>query len=215
MGIQERKQKEKEQRRESIINAAESCIMRDGIENTTMDDIAREAELSKGTLYLYFSSKEELFFAITARIDGILEQKIEENLNPTQNGREKLDIIISMLREFFLENQHYMSIMTGSIKYILSIINEENLEILKEMDDKVIQYIQNAVTEGVKDGSLNIRMDPFRFALTSYLMLMSSYIFLIQFSPLMEKAYQLSDEDLISDMVQLLFRDRYSDRDST
>ena len=56
MGIAERKEREKLQRRNDIIDAAERLFFQHGFETPTMDDVAREAELSKGTLYLYFKS---------------------------------------------------------------------------------------------------------------------------------------------------------------
>ncbi len=64
MGIEERKQREKEERYNVIVDAAETVIFSKGIEQATMEEIAREAELSKGTLYLYFRSKNELYTAI-------------------------------------------------------------------------------------------------------------------------------------------------------
>jgi TetR/AcrR family transcriptional regulator len=50
MGITERKEREKEQRRNAIIDAAEKIFFTKGMDNSTMDDVAEEAELSKGTL---------------------------------------------------------------------------------------------------------------------------------------------------------------------
>ena len=67
MGITERREREKEQRHNDIIDAAEKVFFSRGLEHATMDNVAVEAELSKGTLYLYFKSKEELYLAILLR----------------------------------------------------------------------------------------------------------------------------------------------------
>jgi TetR/AcrR family transcriptional regulator len=67
VGIQERKDREKEQRREEILNAAQAIFFAKGLQTTTMDEIAERAELSKGTLYLYFRSKEDLYLAVLLR----------------------------------------------------------------------------------------------------------------------------------------------------
>ena len=64
MGIIERKEREKLARKTEIINAAEKIFFKKGFENSTMDDIAKEAEFTKKTLYSYFKSKEELYFEI-------------------------------------------------------------------------------------------------------------------------------------------------------
>jgi len=68
MGIQERKQREREHRRQAVIDAAIEVIMKKGFNSMTMDDIAEVAELSKATLYLYFKSKEELVIEIVIQV---------------------------------------------------------------------------------------------------------------------------------------------------
>ena len=64
MGIAERKERERQQRREEILRAAETVFFSRGFEKSTMDEIAEAAELSKGTLYLYFRSKDDLHMAV-------------------------------------------------------------------------------------------------------------------------------------------------------
>ena len=61
MGITERREREKIERRNTILNCAKELIFEQGVERVGMEDIARRAELSKATLYLYFSGKEILF----------------------------------------------------------------------------------------------------------------------------------------------------------
>lgn len=67
MGIQERKEREKEMRRNQIIAAAKRVIFIKGFNKTTMKDIAKEAELSPGALYLYFKNKEELYASLSLK----------------------------------------------------------------------------------------------------------------------------------------------------
>jgi AcrR family transcriptional regulator len=52
-----------DERRAQIMEAALACFIRKGYNNTTMDDIVAESGLSKGTLYWYFKSKDDLFAA--------------------------------------------------------------------------------------------------------------------------------------------------------
>ncbi|MDR0455964.1 MAG: TetR/AcrR family transcriptional regulator [Treponema sp.] len=61
MGISERREREKIERRKSILKCARELILAQGVERVSMEDIARKAELSKATVYLYFSGKEILF----------------------------------------------------------------------------------------------------------------------------------------------------------
>lgn len=57
--------------RGSILAAAERLFAEKGTEKTTMDDIAREAEYSKATLYVYFQSKEEIIKPFSQRYGSV------------------------------------------------------------------------------------------------------------------------------------------------
>ena len=57
-----------EERKDQIMNAAEEVFTQKGLDNARMEDIADETGLSKGTLYLYFKSKDDLIAAILDRI---------------------------------------------------------------------------------------------------------------------------------------------------
>jgi AcrR family transcriptional regulator len=64
-----------DERKYQILNAAEEVFTKKGFDLARMDDIAEETGLSKGTLYLYFKSKDELIIAILDRIfEGIFKQ---------------------------------------------------------------------------------------------------------------------------------------------
>ena len=56
-----------DERQQQILNAAAAVIIRLGYDKTTMNDIADEAGVSRGTVYLYFNGKEELFEALLYR----------------------------------------------------------------------------------------------------------------------------------------------------
>ena len=59
-----RKEKEKEQRRNIILDVAQQLFFSKKYDEITIEEIANKAQLAKGTLYLYFKSKEELYSAV-------------------------------------------------------------------------------------------------------------------------------------------------------
>jgi len=61
MGITERRQREKHERRRAILSCTKELILSNGVERVSMEDIAAKAELSKATIYLYFTGKEMIF----------------------------------------------------------------------------------------------------------------------------------------------------------
>lgn len=92
MGIQERKERERERRRQQIIVAAKRVFSERGFSKATMEDIAKEAELSPGTLYLYFKNKDELYASLSLRILQYLIIRLEHvNTNTDLDPEEKLN----------------------------------------------------------------------------------------------------------------------------
>jgi AcrR family transcriptional regulator len=77
-----------DERKSQILNAAEQVFTKKGLDLARMDDIAEETGLSKGTLYLYFKSKDELIIAILDRIfQGVfkqLEARKKDQLSATE-----------------------------------------------------------------------------------------------------------------------------------
>ena len=78
MGISERKEREKNRRRETILKAAKKIISKSGVEGMSMDQVAEATELNKATLYLYFNNKDDLIDAIVYEGLTTLEKKFQE-----------------------------------------------------------------------------------------------------------------------------------------
>lgn len=79
-----------EERKEQILNAAEEVFTQRGLDRARMDDVAAQTGLSKGTLYLYFKSKEDLIISIFERIfKGAFEQ-LEEQKDSDSSATEAL-----------------------------------------------------------------------------------------------------------------------------
>ena len=102
MGIQERKQRERERRRQQIIVAAKRVFSEKGFSKTTMEDIAREAELSPGTLYLYFKNKDELYASLSLRILQYMNIRLEDVTKETDgNPAQKIESIKEALYDVY------------------------------------------------------------------------------------------------------------------
>jgi AcrR family transcriptional regulator len=79
-----------EARREQILTAALSCFGEKGYHASTMDDIARASDLSKGSLYWHFSSKEEVFLAL---VDSFSDELYGEWDNVAESAEDKLEVL--------------------------------------------------------------------------------------------------------------------------
>jgi AcrR family transcriptional regulator len=101
MGITERREREKKERRMAILNCARELILLQGVDRVSMDDIARKAELSKATLYLYFSGKEIIFNEICEESARIFLSHFKPFLETGVSGIEGLKCFWRVYVELF------------------------------------------------------------------------------------------------------------------
>ncbi len=90
MGIKERREREKNERRESILRAAIQVYDNEGYHATTMDKIAEAAELGRATLYLYFKTKDEIFIHAILSYSDFFRQRLQELYEGRAEIRDKL-----------------------------------------------------------------------------------------------------------------------------
>lgn len=166
MGTAERREREKQQRRQAIINCAEKIFFSKGYEKATMDDIASECELSKGTLYLYFKSKEEVYLAIILRAMKLLRKFFEEAVDIDAPGIEKVKAIGQAYGVFHsVHREYYDALMYYSLMEI-DIDSPAASELKAFLENKeVMNILVNAIKGGIKDGSIRKDLEPEKTAL--------------------------------------------------
>lgn len=164
MPTSERKKRERELRRGEILNATEELIQNQGFETVRMDDIAALAEVSKGTLYLYFKNKVEIAMALHNRGVQVLHTELSDEFIKEGSGLEILRRMHHCFLRFARENPHFFK----SVVYIESIglqaIKElkgtETMNEIQQLDQSLFNYIRRAVQIGIQDGSVDSCFDP-------------------------------------------------------
>ncbi len=165
MGIAERKEREKQQRRNDIIDAAERLFFKKGFEHTTMDQVAEEAELSKGTLYLYFKSKEDLYLAINVRGMEILQNMFRQAVKKGKTGIEKTENIGRAYYAFSREYPDYFSAMIYyESKNIPDQAEDSCFQSCEEQGMRTLQIVAEAISIGMEDGTIRSDMEPLMVA---------------------------------------------------
>lgn len=89
MGVKERKEREKRQRMNDILEAARRSFEAKGFLNTTLQDVAKEAEISVGLIYRYFQSKEDIFAGLALKGAMQFDKDVDGILKRAQSGRKK------------------------------------------------------------------------------------------------------------------------------
>ena len=198
MGIAERKEREKEQRKKDIINAAERIFFTKGHENATMDDVATEAELSKGTLYLYFKNKEDLYLAIHLRGNKILRAMFEKAFDQNKTGLEKTKAIGRAYVEFYKTYPDYFNALIYYESREIDFKDQDSVATECLMEGKTtLELLIKSLEIGMKDGSIRSDLDPLKTALN----LWGQTTGVIQISTLREKIVLLPNFSLTAEEV--------------
>lgn len=154
MGVAERKQREKASRVQSIKKSAGKLFARKGFTNVSMAEIAADAEVSKGTLYLYFRSKEELYFSL---MEPILEQHHNLIAEVIKNHDEPPDETLRKFFNYFAEtypgdpevHQAYMYYRAEEIQPLFS---EERYCQLRRRMAKNVRMVEEVIVDGIRRG---------------------------------------------------------------
>ena len=154
MGIQERKEREKERRRQQIMVAAKRVFSDKGFNKATMEDIAQEAELSPGTLYLYFKNKEELYASLSLRILQCLLIRVEHVNDEKDAGPlEKLDALTEAMYDVYeFDPLIIINMFHLQSSETLKNLSPELMSEIKELSRKSLSAISKIFQEGVEQG---------------------------------------------------------------
>ena len=110
LGSERRREREKEQRRNAILRAARKEFFEKGFRSVTVDTIARRAELSKGAIYLYFKSKEEIYAQILLRDIDKFHERVETLLDTSKSASDNLRQFAEVYAAFFLSDRELFRI---------------------------------------------------------------------------------------------------------
>ena len=138
------------ERRAQIIEAALACFTRKGYVHTTMDDIVAESGLSKGSIYWYFKSKDEVF---KATMTAVAANVIGEPLNMLQTAETatvKLHAATQIMVDFCRDIAQYFGLLLEF--WSQSKRNDEEMQFWAELLPPYQQMIVAIFEEGVQTG---------------------------------------------------------------
>jgi TetR/AcrR family transcriptional regulator len=161
MSIVERKEREKEHRKEEILDAAQKVFFERGLTTATMDEIAETAELSKGTLYLYYKSKEDMYLGVLMRGMEELHTEYERIGISGFSTVEKLVKLKSAYIDYFYKNRKFFR-MTNFLQspYFHKQVSDEMKQSCDVEGQKVWKIIDSVLQHGVEEGVLRPDFNP-------------------------------------------------------
>jgi AcrR family transcriptional regulator len=170
VSINKRKEIEKLNRKNMIIDGAEKVFFKNGFEVSTVDDIAFEAEFTKKTIYSYFSSKEEIYYEIMLRgftiLNTMSHDAIKKNIH--MNEIEKIKVIGNTFIDFSNKYPGYFKTIVDYENNDLDVNGKVKNSLLKQCYEEGInsfKLLKKCVLKGIEKGEIINKDDAVTIAL--------------------------------------------------
>lgn len=211
MTIADRRERDKQQRRDSIIDAAESFFFTKGFPGTTIDEIAEAAELSKGTIYIYFKNKEEIYIAIVQRGMHFLTDLVREAIAKATTGKDKVRAIGQALLTFYQRHPGHFTALFYQHDGPSCLIPDVDrggplIKALIHDREELYAYGIDAIRSGVADGSIPSDVDPVKQMIVFVSMILGLVRMVAVEEKFLLKKFNISGEDLIKAAFEMIGR---------
>jgi TetR/AcrR family fatty acid metabolism transcriptional regulator len=139
-------------RKSELLSAARAVFARRGFHEATIDDIAHEAGVAKGTVYLYFESKQQIY--LEALRFGIESLNAEMNAKAQSAGgcADKLRQLVAAKIEFFDKHRDFFQIFHSEFGHAGT--DAAGLTLCKDLYFEQAKVIERVLQEGIQEGSV-------------------------------------------------------------
>lgn len=145
-------------KRQQILEAAYAVFSSKGYHRATVDEIIALADTGKGTVYNYFSNKEQLFYTLVRERNQPFEAALEQVLDSDQPPLAKLEAMVKLFLRFYQENADLWRVMMHEMRGFgsedLSLVKAETREKYREVFARTVGMLGKALREGVDQGAL-------------------------------------------------------------
>lgn len=155
-----RRKKEKEQRKMAILKAAQQLFFKRGYLSVSVESIARKAQISKGTVYLYFNSKEEIYAQILLDDIEKFNSKVFDIIDKSESAADMLRKFSDVYVDFFLNDRELFRILMTFMLQAdhLNFSEEMNTHMIRAAN-KAIEVINRVLEQGFEAGEFSNRKD--------------------------------------------------------
>jgi len=136
-------------RKEDIIKITAQLFSEKSYHDVTMDDIAEKVGVAKGTIYLYFQSKEKLYLEILEDRHEAIESLLEKETAKSDPAPQKLIKILRIIFSFYRENLDVLRILSRDETHLI----REHYEFTEHWRLRRLKLYEKILEKGVKEGS--------------------------------------------------------------
>jgi AcrR family transcriptional regulator len=140
--------------RDAILDATDRMLAKHGYKKMTIDDLAKEVGIGKGSVYLHFESKEEIALSHIDRMIERMKSRLQSIAASRANPETRLrKMILERVMYRFDNVQHY----SQSLNELLSQLRPRLLERRKRYFEEEARLFAGVVEEGKKDGRFTVK----------------------------------------------------------
>jgi TetR/AcrR family transcriptional regulator, fatty acid metabolism regulator protein len=158
-----RKNPAKDEREAAFKQAALKVFSSKGYHKTTMSEVAMEAGFGKGTLYWYWNSKEELYFALVEESHGEFMALVKEAAEKDGNALEKLLWLGNEVTELHYRHRDYTKLSWKMRAEEAEAFSPEYVDKLHRNSGEIKEKLAEIISQGIEEGLLP-PMDPYYLA---------------------------------------------------
>lgn len=202
-----KRDREKRMKEDKIINAAERIFCKNGFEDAFMEEIAKEAEFTKRTVYQYFPNKEELYFAVIFRGFKKLTFYLQEESVNEVTGLEKLEGCFKGFYKFYTDYPEILKLI-GYLGYVKKRSNEDSKgrKEVMQLNYEIFSGLGKAIKNGQEDGSISLDFDAQKSACSLIFLMTSFFNQLSVTGDTFTEAFSLDIEDFSFFTMDLLLK---------
>lgn len=158
-----KKEKRIQFNKDNILEAAEKLFLEKGISQTTMDEIAKKSEYSKSTIYVYFKSKEDIYYHIVYRGMELFYEKLKNAINVKTDCKTNFFAVCHVLTNIQEESTLYFESILNTI--LVDDVNMKEFIILKsiyEVGEEINELLIKVFEDGMRKREIREDIDPFQ-----------------------------------------------------
>jgi len=144
----------KERKRESLLESALKCFGEKGYQSTTMDDIVAYSNTSKGLIYNYFKSKEELYLTLMEERTNHTFKTLKDRFEKFSTAKEKIEELFRIYKDKELTEDWRKLIRVQMEFWIISARQENTYEIMSNRYKQYRDFLVQIIEEGKNVGEI-------------------------------------------------------------
>lgn len=140
------------EKHEAILSAALTLFGHYGYRRTSIDDIAREAGIAKGTVYLYFRSKEEIFRALSQQLLDRVLSTAEDAANAQVAIEPRLRVLMEAKFGYFFDLMH----RSAHVRELIDAKNDLCADLFAQADRRYVQMLIRTIAAAIAAKELQL-----------------------------------------------------------